>query len=71
MENSIAANCKTESQKQYERERVKEHYDTHYAIIKVNCPLCNKELTKGALAKHQSSRLCISLEVAAQKEERT
>ena len=40
-----------------ERRRFKIYYEKHLAI-KVNCPICGKELTKGSLAKHQLSRLC-------------
>ena len=43
--------------RQYERERVKRYYDQHLAV-KVHRPICLKELTQGALTKHQQSRLC-------------
>ena len=43
--------------KQYERERLKRFYRERLAV-KVHCPICLKQITQGALEKHQESRLC-------------
>ena len=53
-----------DAQKEYERQRVKQYYDT-YLAVKVNCPRCGKELTRGAMARHQKSSLCKTVDERA------
>ena len=45
-----------EKQRQYDRAKAKKWYQENCAP-KVNCPMCNKEVSKGFLPK-QESRLC-------------
>ena len=43
--------------KEYERERYRKYY-REYLAVKVQCPICGKEVSNGWLEKHQESRLC-------------
>ena len=40
-----------------ENARIRKFYQENLAP-KVNCPICNKEVSAGWLAKHQESKLC-------------
>ena len=40
-----------------ENARIRKFYQANHAP-KVNCPICNKEVSTGWLAKHQESRSC-------------